>query len=100
MLRVGERAIVSFPNFGYWRNRASLFFTGRMPVNRSIPYQWYDTPNIHHTTIKDFRDLVDAAGGRIERDIALEGAPGDSGRIVRFMPNLLADTAVFVLGKA
>ena len=71
-----------------------------MPVNRSIPYQWYDTPNIHHTTIRDFRDLATAAGARIERQIALQGAPGDSGRVVTFMPNVTADTAVFVLRKA
>jgi methionine biosynthesis protein MetW len=100
MLRVGTRAIVSFPNFGYWRTRTRLFFTGHMPVNRSIPYQWYDTPNIHHTTIKDFARLVDAVGGRVVRSIAFEGAPGESGRIVNLLPNLTADTAVFVLERA
>lgn len=100
MLRVGGRAIVTFPNFGYWRTRAFLAFRGRMPVNPSIPYSWYDTPNIHHTTITDFRDLVRLLGAQIELEIALKGAPGESGRPVGWIPNLLADTALFVLRKA
>jgi methionine biosynthesis protein MetW len=100
MLRVGERGIVSFPNFGYWRTRATLALRGRMPVNRSIPYTWYETPNIHHTTICDFRDFAAAAGAQVERQIALKGAPGENGREVHVLPNLLADTAVFVLRKA
>src|SRR5450759_5225450 len=80
MLRVGRLGIVSFPNFGYWRTRAKLSFTGRMPVNRSIPYSWYDTPNIHHTTIKDFRSFCVDVGAEVEREIALVAAPGESGR--------------------
>jgi methionine biosynthesis protein MetW len=92
MLRVGGRAIVSFPNFGYWRTRYSLAFRGRMPVNPSIPYSWYDTPNIHHTTIADFRDFVADVGASVEREIALS-----NGREIAFGSNVLADTAVFVL---
>ena len=99
MLRVGGLGIVSFPNFGYWRTRAKLTFTGRMPVNRSIPYSWYDTPNIHHTTIKDFRSFAQDVGAEVEREIALVAAPGESGRHVGVLPNLLADTAVFVLRR-
>jgi methionine biosynthesis protein MetW len=57
MLRVGRRAIVNFPNFAYVVNRAQLFFRGRMPVNRDLPYQWYDTPNIHFCTRRDFVEL-------------------------------------------
>jgi methionine biosynthesis protein MetW len=99
MLRVGGRALVSFPNFGFWRTRATLSLRGRMPVNPSIPYAWYDTPNIHHTTIKDFRDFCRDVGATVEHEIALKGAPGENGHRTRFLPNLLADTAVFVLRR-
>ena len=63
MLRVGTHSIVTFPNFGHWRVRGYLALKGRMPVSESIPFSWYDTPNIHHTTLKDFRDFVAANGG-------------------------------------
>ena len=59
LLRIGERAIVSFPNFGHWRVRFSLLFKGRMPVTKDLPYSWYDTPNIHFCTIRDFVNLCD-----------------------------------------
>jgi methionine biosynthesis protein MetW len=95
MLRVGGRAIVSFPNFGYWRTRYSLAFRGRMPVNPSIPYSWYDTPNIHHTTIADFHDFAQDVGARVEQEISLA-----EGKRIGALPNLRADTAVFVLRKA
>lgn len=101
MLRVGEKSIVSFPNFGYWRIRGYLASRGRMPVSRSIPYSWYDTPNIHHTTLKDFRDFVDANGGRIEQEIPLLTGNWHRPDIRRvgFVPNLFADTAVAVVGS-
>lgn len=99
MLRVGERGIVSFPNFGHWKVRGYLASKGRMPVSRSIPYTWYDTPNIHHTTIKDFRDFIDANGGQIEREIPLitENWHRADVRRVNVWPNLFADTAVAVV---
>jgi methionine biosynthesis protein MetW len=98
MLRVGRHSIVTFPNFGHWRVRGYLAFKGRMPVSESIPFSWYDTPNIHHTTLKDFRDFVAANGGEIEREIPLSaGEWRQSVRRVNFMPNLLADTAVAVV---
>lgn len=98
MLRVGARGIITFPNFGFWKVRGYLAFRGRMPVSESIPFTWYDTPNIHHTTLKDFRDFVDANGGELEREIPLvAGGWGASVREVRFLPNLLADTAVAVV---
>jgi methionine biosynthesis protein MetW len=99
MLRVGKRGIVSFPNFGYWRIRGYLATRGRMPVSRSIPYSWYDTPNIHHTTLKDFRDFIDANGGAIEQEIPLltENWHRAEVRRVSFIPNLFADTAVAVV---
>lgn len=99
MLRVGRRAVVSFPNFAHWRIRAYLALRGRMPVSRSIPYTWYETPNIHHTTIRDFRDFVREMGGDVEREVALvtAGWASRAPRTVRVAPNLLADTAIAVI---
>jgi methionine biosynthesis protein MetW len=99
MLRVGRRSVVSFPNFGHWRIRAHLALRGRMPVSDAIPYSWYDTPNIHHTTISDFRDFSADCGAVIEREIAFVGGGNGSPRVVRTAPNLLADEAVFVLKR-
>jgi methionine biosynthesis protein MetW len=98
MLRVGRRAIVTFPNFGYWRLRGYLAFRGRMPVSESIPFSWYDTPNIHHTTLKDFREFISANGAVIEREIPLvAGEWRENVREARLWPTLLADTAVAVV---
>jgi methionine biosynthesis protein MetW len=101
MLRVGERGIVSFPNFAYWRIRGYLATRGRMPVSKAIPFSWYDTPNIHHTTIHDFRDFVGEVGARIEREVPLR-THGFTGEItpVSVLPNLRADTAVAVVCRA
>jgi len=102
MLRIGEKGIVSFPNFGYWRIRGYLSSRGRMPVSRSIPFSWYDTPNIHHTTLKDFRDFVAANGGELEQEIPLltQNWRRHDIRRVRFAANLFADTAVAVVKAA
>lgn len=100
MLRIGERAIVSFPNFGHWRIRLDLGLRGRMPVNENMPYSWYDTPNIHFCTIRDFLGLVEVVGARMERAWALDGA----GAPVRLpLPwwawNLLGEQGVFLLRR-
>lgn len=95
LLRVGRRAFVSFPNFAHWRVRASLLWEGRMPVTRLLPVQWYETPNIHHLTIRDFRALLE------ERGIAVEGAwflSGDQ-RVSATLANFRAEHAVFLLRK-
>jgi methionine biosynthesis protein MetW len=101
MLRVGERGLVTFPNFGHWRVRGYLALRGRMPVSRSIPFSWYDTPNIHHTTITDFRDFVAVNGGTIEREVSLVTREW-AGQIrrVHVWPNLFADTAVALVKRA
>ena len=99
MLRVGHRSVVSFPNFGHWKVRAHLALRGRMPVSDAIPYSWYDTPNIHHTTIADFRDFSADCGAVIEREIAFVGGDDGRPRLVRVGSNLLADEAVFVLRR-
>lgn len=68
LLRIGRRAFVSFPNFAHWRMRAALLFTGRMPVTRHLPVSWYETQNIHHVTVSDFRELLREKGVTVERD--------------------------------
>jgi methionine biosynthesis protein MetW len=89
MLRVGREAIVTFPNFGYWRHRLQVL-SGHMPVSGELPYEWYDTPNIHLFTIRDFEDFCAAHHVRI-----LERLIMDDGRAVRFLPNLLGSLAVY-----
>lgn len=100
MLRIGRRVIISLPNFGYWKMRAQLVFTGRMPVTKHLPYTWYDTPNIHFCTIRDFVSLCDEVGAHIERAQALDSR----GRPVAMnMPwwfwNLFGEQAIFLLKR-
>lgn len=100
MLRVGRHAIVSFPNFGFWRMRVDLLLNGRMPSTDNLPYSWHDTPNIHFCTIRDFVALVEEIGARIDHAAALNG----NGTPVRFnLPwavwNLLGEQAVFLLSR-
>ena len=91
--RVGRTGVVAFPNFAHWPNRLSVL-TGRMPVTRRLPYQWYDTPNIRVGTFADFSALAKANG------LTVEAAYGfHEGREVRWMPNLSASTAVFHLSR-
>lgn len=87
--RVGRIGIVAFPNFGHWPNRLSVL-GGRMPVTRRLPYQWYDTPNIRVGTYADFAVLAQRNGLKIQDSFGLE-----DGRTVRWLPNLMASTAVF-----
>ncbi|TKT75282.1 methionine biosynthesis protein MetW [Aquamicrobium sp. LC103] len=100
LLRIGDRAIVSFPNFGHWRVRLSLLFKGRMPVTKDLPYSWYDTPNIHFCTIRDFVNLCDEVGAKVESAAALDG----NGQKIGFsMPwwfwNMFGQQAVFLLKR-
>ena len=89
MLRVGREGIVTFPNFGYWRHRLDVL-QGRMPVSRELPHTWYDTPNIHLCTVKDFEDLCAKLGAEILDERVISG-----GGIVHFMPNLMGNVGVF-----
>lgn len=73
LLRVGRKAFVSFPNFAHWKVRLNLLWTGRMPVTRLLPVAWYETPNIHHVTVRDFRELVAQKGYRIDGEWFLSG---------------------------
>lgn len=95
LLRIGNQAFVSFPNFAHWRVRASLLCGGRMPVTRLLPERWYDTPNIHHVTVDDFRAFVR------ERGVAVQGAwfLSDGKRTTSAAANFLAEHAVFLLRR-
>lgn len=95
LLRIGKQAFVSFPNFAHWRVRMSLLVGGRMPVTRLLPQTWYDTPNIHHVTIDDFRALVRDGKLKQQGEWFLSGDKQTS----RAMANLLAEHAVFLLRK-
>jgi methionine biosynthesis protein MetW len=100
MLRIGRQAVVSFPNFGHWRIRSSLLFGGRMPRTDNLPETWYDTPNIHFCTIKDFHQLTQVVGARIERAVALNawGTPLRLNAPWWFW-NLFGEQAVFLLSR-
>jgi methionine biosynthesis protein MetW len=100
LVRIGERAIVSFPNFGFWRVRGGLALRGRMPVTPLLDHQWWDSPNIHLCTIRDFVALCGEIGIRIEKSVALDR----HGRPYTLDPrgalaNLLAEQSVFVLSR-
>jgi methionine biosynthesis protein MetW len=94
MLRVGREGIVTFPNFGYWRNRLQVL-GGHMPVSDNLPYQWHDTPNVHLCTISDFEDFCAGHGVRIMERKVLTG-----GRPVGVLPNLLGSLAVYRFQRA
>ena len=101
LVRIGKRAIVSFPNFGYWRVRASLMFFGKMPQTKTLSYNWYDTPNIHFCTITDFINLCDSLGIMIEQGFALDrvGLTRKIGASGMMYANLRGEQAIFLLKK-
>jgi methionine biosynthesis protein MetW len=95
MLRIGQQAFVSFPNFAQWKIRIAHMFGGRMPVTEQLPHRWYDTPNIHHVTIDDFRSFLK------DRGVVIEGQWFLSGNRPRkkALANLMAEHAVFLLRR-
>jgi len=98
MVRVGRLAIVSFPNFAHWVPRAQLVLRGRMPVSHDLPYQWWDTPNIHLCTIHDFRKLCREEGLCIEHELYLTSVDKDPpARLAA--PNLLARIGIFAVSR-
>lgn len=99
MLRVGRKCIVSFPNFGHWKARWYLALYGRMPVSDLLSYEWYNTPNIHFCTIKDFESLcADKEITILNRDV-IASSPIDQ-YLSRWCPNLFSETAIYHLTKA
>ena len=91
-LRVGKKVIVGFPNFAHYKSRFQLFFTGRAPVTPSLPFTWYESPNLHFLSILDFVDYCKAKNITIERSEFI----GETKRVFR-LPNLLAETGIFVI---
>jgi methionine biosynthesis protein MetW len=100
LLRIGRRAIVSFPNFGHWRVRSQLLLTGRMPVNEHLPDSWYVSPNAHLCTIKDFVDLCRVVDARVERAVAFNSWGRQLGTWIPLTAhNMLGEKAVFMLAR-
>jgi methionine biosynthesis protein MetW len=102
LMRIGRHAIVSFPNFGHWQVRMRLLLTGRMPVTQNLPDPWYETPNAHLCTIKDFADLCRTVNARVERAVAFNVSGQRLGTWVPLpltVHNLLGEKAVFLLAR-
>lgn len=99
LLRVGQEAFVSFPNFAYWRMRMALLTKGRMPVVRHLPVSWYETSNIHHLTIADFHQLADGMSVQIEDAWFFAGGTEIAGGAGPFGANWRAEHAVFRLSR-
>ena len=100
MLRIGRHAVVSFPNFGHWKIRVKLLLEGQMPRTKNLPDTWYDTPNIHFCTIKDFRQTCSLVGAKMEKAVALN-AWGQQLRLPApwWFWNLFGEQAVFLLSR-
>lgn len=98
MLRIGRQCIVTFPNFGHWRARWHLLWRGRMPVSRFLPYAWYDTPNIHFCTVRDFDALCRARNVRVlaRRVVAADNTEGAAAQA---LPNLFGMTAIYHIAR-
>jgi len=96
LVRIGRHAVVSFPNFGHWRIRLGLLIAGRLPSTALLPYPWYETPNIHLCTIRDFALLCRDEGIRVERSVSLDrfGRP-----YTRALANLMAEQGLFLLSR-
>jgi methionine biosynthesis protein MetW len=98
MLRIGQECIVTFPNFGHWRARLHLLLHGQMPVSDMLPYQWYDTPNIHFCTVRDFENLCHAKNiSIIHKDMVYENTIPSF--LCKTFPNLFSETAIYHLTR-
>jgi methionine biosynthesis protein MetW len=99
LARVGRKVIVSFPNFGHWRVRWNLLWTGRMPETKAIPLKWYNTPNIHFCTILDFLDLCGTLDVEVEKALAIDSWGKADIIQSRFFANVLGEQAMFLLRR-
>ena len=98
LLRIGKKVIISIPNFGYWRVRASLLFFGKMPVTKSLPDSWYNTPNLHMCSIKDFYHFCDKKKIKMNRIIGINNERTSSiNRVNLEMKNLLSEVGIFLI---
>lgn len=99
MLRVADRCVVSFPNFGHYRIRSQLLFSGCAPVSRELPHEWYDTPNIRVLSLRDFENFARQAGFKLLKKAAINTKDHQmEGKIVSFLPNLFATYGIFLIG--
>ncbi|MBS4760054.1 MAG: methionine biosynthesis protein MetW [Clostridium sp.] len=99
MLRVGKKVVVSFPNFGYWRVRFYLFFRGRMPKSKMLPFCWYDTPNIHLLTVNDFFDFCKDRKIDIQKSVYIKRGCISKNPLTKFLTNFLCEEAVFIIKR-
>lgn len=99
MLRVAQKCIVSFPNFAYWRVRFYLFLKGKMPKSEQLPYEWYNTPNIHLLTISDFFEFCKKRNIKIEKSVYLTRNKSRSGFLIKHIANFFSQEVVFVISK-
>lgn len=99
MLRVANKAIIAFPNFAYWKVRFYLFFKGKMPKYKRLPYEWYNTPNIHLCTISDFFDFCKNRNIKIEKSVFLKRNKSSSSFFIKNIANLLSEEVIFVIKK-
>ena len=98
LLRIGNKVIISIPNFGYWQIRAELLFFGKMPVTKSLPYSWHDTPNLHMCSIKDFYQFCEKKKIKIDRTIGVKGEKTSSiYKINLEMKNLFSEVGIFLI---
>ena len=98
LIRIGERAIISFPNFGFWKVRRDFFFSGKMPKNKILSYEWFDTPNIHLCSVKDFIELCNK-NRIIIKDKVLLDENGKKIRSINFLENLISYQVIFCVSK-
>ncbi|MBO5947328.1 methionine biosynthesis protein MetW [bacterium] len=99
MLRVSRKVVVSFPNFGYWKVRFYLFFKGKMPKSKTLPFEWYDTPNIHLLTIDDFFEYCKKRNIKISQKIYLKRGKIRKNPLFKFNANFFSDEAIFVIER-
>lgn len=99
MLRVGKKAVVSFPNFAYWKVRFYLFFTGNMPKSKVLPFEWYDTPNIHLLTVNDFYEFCKKRNIKILKSVYMTKANVKKHFLMRLLSNFFAEEVIFVISK-
>lgn len=98
MLRVGKQAIITFPNFAHWKTRSYLFLKGKMPVSEALPYSWYNTPNIHLCTFRDFEVLCQQLDIKILNRLAVDDDQQGSMLMKRF-PNLMGEVAIYRVSR-
>ncbi|MBH1970227.1 methionine biosynthesis protein MetW [Moraxellaceae bacterium AER2_44_116] len=98
MLRVGKQAIITFPNFAHWKTRSYLFFKGQMPVSEALPYSWYDTPNIHLCTFRDFEALCHKLDIKILNRLAVDDDQQGS-FLMKYLPNLMGEVAIYRVSR-